>query len=71
MKDYQHEVDAALAARDDVVNAAKDKERRFKVLEAELLQLQEDLADSERARKVIQAEKDELQEEINSGASGK
>jgi len=71
LKDYQHEVDAANAARDDLANAAKEKERRFKSLEAELLQLHEDLAASERARKQLQAEKDELQEEINGNSSGR
>jgi myosin protein heavy chain len=71
MKDFQHELDAANAARDDLANAVKDKEKRFKALEAELLQLHEDLAASERARKALQAEKDELQEELSSGLSGK
>lgn len=71
MKDMQHELEAALAARDEAVNANKEKDKRCKSLEAEVMQLQEDLAASERARKAIQAEKDELLEEMNSGSAYK
>jgi len=65
------EVDNANARSDEMANAAKEREKKYKSLEAELLQLQEDLAASERARKLLQSEKDELQEEINSGAAGR
>lgn len=71
LKDLQHELEAALLARDEAINANKDKDKRCKSLEAEVMQLQEDLAASERARKAIQAEKDELLEEINSGSASK
>jgi myosin protein heavy chain len=53
-----------------MANAAKEADKKSKSLEAELLQLQADLAASEKARKSVQAERDELAEEINSsGAS--
>ena len=43
----------------------------MKNLEADIVQLQEDLAASERARKNLMIERDELQEEINSGSAGR
>jgi len=71
MKDYQHEVEAAMAGREDAISAAREKDKRCKSLEAELLQLQEDLAASERSRKAIQAERDELHDELASGGASK
>lgn len=47
----------------------KETDRRLKSLEAELLQLQEDLASSERSRRTAETERDELQEEINSNSN--
>ena len=70
MKDYQRELEDAMMSRDDAAASAKEAEKKVKNLEAELLQLHEDLAASERARKVVEGERDELQDEINnSGAS--
>jgi myosin protein heavy chain len=40
-----------------------------KSLEAELVQLSEDLAASERARRAAESERDELQEEISNNAN--
>lgn len=48
---------------------AKETERKVKNLEAELLQLTEDLAASERQKRAAESERDELQEEINSSAN--
>lgn len=42
---------------------------QVKILEAEIMQLTEDLASSERARRAAEAERDELQEEINSNSN--
>lgn len=57
-------------SREEMAAAAKENEKKAKNLEAELLQLQEDLATSERTRKQVESERDELQDEINnSGAS--
>lgn len=66
-----HEVDAANAAKDEMTNASKDREKKYKQQEAEILQLQEDLAASERARKALQSERDDLQDELASGGAGK
>ena len=70
VKDVQHDVETVSAARDEMANAAKEADKKSKSLEAELLQLQDDLAASEKARKAAQAERDELGEQINnSGAN--
>lgn len=41
MKDFQRELDDARAAREEVLSAAKESEKKAKSLEAELMQLQE------------------------------
>ena len=71
MKDYQHEVETANLSRDEALGASREKDKRVKSLEAELLQLHEDLAASERSRKALQAERDELHDELASGGSSK
>lgn len=48
---------------------AKETERKVKNLEADLLQLTEDLASAERQKRAAEAERDELQEEINNNNS--
>lgn len=69
MKDFQREVEEARLSREDLISQAKEAEKKQKLLEAELIQLQEDLASSERSRKAAEAERDELHEEINNSAS--
>jgi len=71
MKDFQNEVDTAIAGRDEAIGAAREKDKRCKSLETELLQLQEDLAASERSRKALQSERDELSDELTSGGASK
>ena len=71
MKDFQHEVDSAIAGRDEAIAAAREKDKRCKNLETEMLQLREDLAASERNRKALQSERDELSDEVASGGSSK
>jgi len=71
LKDSQHDIDSLTIARDEAVNAAKDADKKYKTSEADLRQLQDDLASSERARKAAQSERDELLEELNSGSSAK
>lgn len=41
MKDFQRELEDARAAREEVLSAAKESEKKAKSLEAELMQLQE------------------------------
>ncbi|TRY55599.1 hypothetical protein DNTS_021482, partial [Danionella cerebrum] len=71
MKDYQRELEEARASRDEIFAQSKENEKKLKSLEAEVLQLQEDLASSERARRHAEQERDELADEISNSASGK
>lgn len=48
---------------------AKETERKLKSLEAELVQMSEELACVDRARRTAESERDELQEEINSNSN--
>lgn len=68
-KEATRDADEARAARDELAASSKDAERKVKTLEADLLQVSEDLAASERAKRAAEAERDELQEEINSNAN--
>ncbi|MEQ2241357.1 hypothetical protein ILYODFUR_024482 [Ilyodon furcidens] len=71
MKDYQRELEEARAARDEIFTQSKENEKKFKNLEAEILQLHEDYAASERARRHAEQERDELADEISNSAAGK
>jgi len=62
MKDYKREAEEAKACRDELLATAKDAEKKVKHFEADVLQLQEDLAASERARRNAENERDELLE---------
>lgn len=68
-KDATRDAEEARIARDELAASSKDSERKVKVLEAELMQVSEDLASSERARRTAETERDELQEEIASNAN--
>ncbi|XP_022530909.1 myosin-9a [Astyanax mexicanus] len=65
-KEQMRELDDVRVSRDAALNEAKESERKLKSLEAENMQLHEDLASAERAKKQIQQERDELQDELNS-----
>ncbi|KAL7890987.1 hypothetical protein AOLI_G00004630 [Acnodon oligacanthus] len=66
LKEQMRELDEARVSRDAMLNEAKENERKLKSLEAENVQLHEDLASADRAKKQIQQERDELQDELNS-----
>uniref|UniRef100_A0A8C1Y2E0 Myosin-9 n=1 Tax=Cyprinus carpio TaxID=7962 RepID=A0A8C1Y2E0_CYPCA len=66
MKDQMREFEDLRLSRDEALNQAKENERKIKSMEAEIMQLHEDLAAADRAKRQIQQERDELQEEINS-----
>uniref|UniRef100_A0A8C4HZ67 Myosin-10 n=1 Tax=Dicentrarchus labrax TaxID=13489 RepID=A0A8C4HZ67_DICLA len=70
MKDYQRELEDARASRDDIFAISKENEKKLKSLEAEIVQLHEDLAASERGRRHAEQERDELQDEISNSTSG-
>lgn len=61
-------MDVLNLAREEMINAAKENEKRTKALEAEMLQMRQDLQSAEKARKDLQLEKDELMEELAGGA---
>ncbi|KAK7870316.1 hypothetical protein R5R35_003705 [Gryllus longicercus] len=68
-KDSARDAEEARVARDELAAAAKETERKLKALEAELVQMSEDLASAERARRAAESERDELQEEISNNAN--
>lgn len=68
-KEATRDAEEARSARDELAASSKDAERKVKTLEADLIQVTEDLASSERAKRAAEAERDELQEEINSNAN--
>uniref|UniRef100_A0A665X9S8 Myosin-9 n=1 Tax=Echeneis naucrates TaxID=173247 RepID=A0A665X9S8_ECHNA len=69
MKEQMREVEELRLSRDEAVNGAKETEKKLKVMEADALHLQEDLAAAERLKRQAQTERDELQDEINSSNS--
>ncbi|KAF8772017.1 myosin heavy chain, non-muscle-like isoform X2 [Argiope bruennichi] len=69
LKDYQRDAEADHAAKEELALQLKEVEKKVKTFEADMIQLQEDLANSERIRRAAEAERDELQEEINLAAS--
>uniref|UniRef100_A0A8K9UPX1 Myosin, heavy chain 14, non-muscle n=1 Tax=Oncorhynchus mykiss TaxID=8022 RepID=A0A8K9UPX1_ONCMY len=71
MKEVLRELDESKLARDEVVVQSKDTEKRLQTLEAELLQLTEDLSVSEKMRRQAQQERDEMADEIVNSSTGK
>ncbi|CAO1373534.1 unnamed protein product [Diamesa serratosioi] len=69
MKDVMRDAEDAKAAKEELAALSKENERKVKVLDAEIMQLTEDLASSERARRAAETERDELQEEMISNSS--
>ncbi|XP_045690789.1 myosin-9 isoform X2 [Phyllostomus hastatus] len=71
MKDYMRELDDTRASREEILAQAKENEKKLKSMEAEMIQLQEELAAAERAKRQAQQERDELADEIaNSRGKG-
>ncbi|XP_028388433.1 myosin-9 [Phyllostomus discolor] len=70
MKDYMRELDDTRASREEILAQAKENEKKLKSNEAEMIQLQEELAAAERAKRQAQQERDELADEI-ANSSGK
>nr|XP_055065679.1 myosin-10 isoform X3 [Misgurnus anguillicaudatus] len=71
VKELIRDLDETKLARDEIVAQSKDSEKRLQILEAELVQLTEDLAVSERQRRQAQQERDEIADEIINTANGK
>ncbi|KAK2119300.1 hypothetical protein P7K49_000686, partial [Saguinus oedipus] len=69
-KDCMRELDNTRASREEILAQAKENERKLKSMEAQMIQLQEELAAAERAKRQAQQERDELANEI-ANSSGK
>ncbi|XP_062304308.1 myosin-9-like isoform X1 [Osmerus eperlanus] len=69
MKDLMRELEELRLSREEALDEAKENEKKVKSMEADAMQLHEDLATSERMKRQAQSERDELQDEINSHAS--
>jgi len=59
------ELESTRTMRDEISGFAKELEKKYKALEADLIRAQQDLLASERARKDVEAEKDEMAEEMD------
>uniref|UniRef100_A0A2K5HRM1 Myosin-9 n=1 Tax=Colobus angolensis palliatus TaxID=336983 RepID=A0A2K5HRM1_COLAP len=70
VKDCMRELDDTRASREEILAQAKENEKKLKSMEAEMIQLQEELAAAERAKRQAQQERDELADEI-ANSSGK
>lgn len=57
--------------RDDLASLARELEKKVKNKDAEILQLQEDMASVERGRKNAEQERDDLQDELQNGTKDK
>merc|ERR1711981_850736 len=68
VKELQRDAEEAHTGKAEVLQQYKDLEKKVKNLEADMMQLQEDLSAAERARRTAEAERDDLQEEMNNNA---
>ena len=69
MKEIQRDDEEAHAIKNEVLQQSKDLEKKIKSLEADLVQIQEDLSAAERARRTAESERDELAEELSTNGS--
>ncbi|XP_030591339.1 myosin-9 isoform X1 [Archocentrus centrarchus] len=69
MKDVIRELDDTRLSRDEILTQSKETEKKLKGMEADMLQMQEEVAAAERVKRQAQQERDELQDEINNQAA--
>ncbi|XP_075888707.1 myosin-9-like isoform X2 [Nelusetta ayraudi] len=69
MKELIRELEDTRMSRDEILAQSKENEKKLKGMEADMLQMQEELAAAERVKRQAQQERDELQDEINNQAS--
>ncbi|XP_051245298.1 myosin-9 isoform X1 [Dicentrarchus labrax] len=69
MKDLIRELEDTRMSREEILAQSKETEKKLKGMEADMLQMQEELAAAERVKRQAQQERDELQDEINNQAS--
>ncbi|XP_030649562.1 myosin-9 isoform X1 [Chanos chanos] len=68
MKDVLRELEDTRMSREEILAQSKENEKKLKSMEADMIQLQEELAAAERAKRQAQQERDELQDELNNQA---
>ncbi|XP_029293695.1 LOW QUALITY PROTEIN: myosin-9-like [Cottoperca gobio] len=68
MKDLIRELEDTRMSREEILAQSKETEKKLKGMEAEMIQMQEELAAAERVKRQAQQERDELQDEINNQA---
>ncbi|XP_034030544.1 myosin-10 isoform X2 [Thalassophryne amazonica] len=71
MKEVLRELDEHKLSRDDLLAQTKDSEKKIQNLEAEVLQLTEELSVSERQRRQAQQERDMMADNMFNSTSGK
>uniref|UniRef100_A0A665VDR7 Myosin, heavy chain 14, non-muscle n=1 Tax=Echeneis naucrates TaxID=173247 RepID=A0A665VDR7_ECHNA len=71
MKEVLRELDETKLTRDEVIAQSKDSEKKIQTLEAEVLQLTEELSISDRQKRQAQQERDEMADEMVNSSSGK
>uniref|UniRef100_A0AAQ5X2L1 Myosin motor domain-containing protein n=1 Tax=Amphiprion ocellaris TaxID=80972 RepID=A0AAQ5X2L1_AMPOC len=71
MKEILRELDETKLSRDEVIAQSKDSEKKIQTLEAEVLQLSEELSVSERQKRQAQQERDEMADEMVNSSSGR
>ncbi|XP_038146325.1 myosin-9-like isoform X1 [Cyprinodon tularosa] len=69
MKDLIRELEDTRLSRDEILTQSKETEKKLKAMEADMIQMQEELAAAERVKRQAQQERDELQDEINNQAA--
>uniref|UniRef100_A0A6Q2XJJ3 Myosin-9 n=1 Tax=Esox lucius TaxID=8010 RepID=A0A6Q2XJJ3_ESOLU len=68
MKELLRELEDTRMSRDEIMAQAKENEKKLKSMEADMIQMTEELAAAERVKRQAQQERDELQDEINNQA---
>ncbi|XP_030640888.1 myosin-10 isoform X2 [Chanos chanos] len=71
LKETLRELDETKLARDEIMAHSKDTDKRLQILEAEVLQLTEELAVSERLKRQAQQERDEMADEMINSSTGR
>ncbi|XP_062263423.1 myosin-9-like isoform X1 [Platichthys flesus] len=69
MKDLVRELEDTRMSREEILAQSKETEKKLKGMEADMIQMQEELASAERVKRQAQQERDELQDEINNQAT--
>uniref|UniRef100_A0A8D2ZN18 Myosin-9 n=1 Tax=Scophthalmus maximus TaxID=52904 RepID=A0A8D2ZN18_SCOMX len=69
MKDLCRELEDTRMSREEILAQSKETEKKLKGMEAEMIQMHEELAAAERVRRQAMQERDELQDEINNQAT--